>query len=119
MFHAGCRYSFDGEQSGVARTAVTLLKKAGIDFGIMGAAESCCGGVLLHRCRRAIKDCAKANLAKWRKAGVDTVVTPCADCYYAFKRLYPEHAGSTIRVVHMVELLDKVMRGRQLKLTRP
>jgi Fe-S oxidoreductase len=44
VFHAGCRYSFDGEQSGVARTAVAILKKAGVDFGILGADESCCGG---------------------------------------------------------------------------
>ena len=52
------------------------------------------------------------NLAAWKKAGVDTVITPCADCYYAFKRLYTEHAGSTIKVVHMVELLDQLVRGR-------
>ena len=44
VFHAGCRYSFDGEQSEVARTAVEILKKAGLDFGIMGAA-----GKLLRR----------------------------------------------------------------------
>ena len=44
VFHAGCRYSFDGELGHVARTAVKILQKAGVDFGIMGEQENCCGG---------------------------------------------------------------------------
>ena len=48
VFHAGCRYSFDGEQSEVARTAVEILKKAGVDFGIMGS-----GRKLLRRPARS------------------------------------------------------------------
>ena len=44
VFHAGCRYAFDGALGGIARSAVKILKNAGIDFGILGAAESCCGG---------------------------------------------------------------------------
>ena len=28
-------------------------------------------------------------LKAWQRAGVKTVITPCSDCYYAFKRLYP------------------------------
>ena len=39
VFHAGCRFSFDGEQSHVARSAVKLLKLLGVDFGILGAAR--------------------------------------------------------------------------------
>jgi Fe-S oxidoreductase len=116
VLHVGCRYSFDGEQSHVARAAVAILKKLGIDFGIMGAAESCCGGrAYMIGADRILEQGAEHNLAKWQKAGVETVVTPCADCYYAFKRLYPEH-GSNIRVLHMVELLDRMLADGKLKL---
>jgi Fe-S oxidoreductase len=119
VFHAGCRYAFDGELGGIARTAVKILKNADIDFGILGAAESCCGGrafsmgfndQLTHASDRLLK--------LWRSAGVDTVVTPCADCYYAFKRLYPEHAGSTLRVIHTTELLDELVRDGKLTFKR-
>ncbi len=119
VFHAGCRYAFDGELGGIARSAVKILKNAGIDFGILGAAESCCGGraysmgfddQLTHASNRLLK--------LWQAAGVDTVVTPCADCYYAFKRLYPEHAGSTLRVVHMTEFLDELVRDGKLNFKR-
>jgi Fe-S oxidoreductase len=116
VLHVGCRYSFDGEQSAVAVAAVNILKKQGIDFGIMGAAESCCGGrAYMVGADRTLEQGAFHNLQKWQKAGVDTVITPCADCYYAFKRLYPPQ-GSKIRVLHMVELLDQLIAEDKLKL---
>jgi Fe-S oxidoreductase len=116
VLHVGCRYSFDGEQSHVARAAVAILKKLGLDFGIMGANESCCAGrAYMIGADRILEQGAEHNLAKWRKAGVETVITPCADCYYAFKRLYPEK-GSTVRVLHMVELLDQMLKDGALKL---
>ena len=119
VFHAGCRYSFDGELGGIARAAVAILKKAGVDFGILGANESCCGGRAFSMGFDDQLDHGADRLLKlWKAAGVETVVTPCADCYYAFKRLYPPRAGSTIRVVHMVELLDELVREERLKLTR-
>ena len=37
-------YSYDEELQKIARTAVTLLQNAGVDIGIMGKDETCCGG---------------------------------------------------------------------------
>ena len=68
---------------------------------------------------RNLHKSADDNLEAWKKAGVKTVITPCADCYFAFKRLYTKHAGSTIKVVHMVECLDQMVADGQLKFTKP
>ena len=55
---------------------------------------------------------ARANIAAWARAGVETVVTSCADGYHAFKRLYPE-LGSQVRVFHTVEFLaDLIKEGK-------
>ena len=118
VFHAGCRYSFDGELGGVARASVRILRSAGVDLGILGAAETCCGG----RARDMgyvpeFKARCHSLLRAWTRAGVKTVVTPCSDCYYAFKRLYPPE-GSGIQVVHMVEFTGRLIREGQLKFTR-
>jgi Fe-S oxidoreductase len=119
VFHAGCRYSLDGEQSAVAKIAVSVLKKAGVDFGIMGDQESCCGGRAFSVGAEELLDTrAKHNLTMWKRAGVETIITPCSDCYYAFKRLYPPRAGSDIKVVHMVELLDQMLKAGTLKFTK-
>ncbi len=39
VFHAGCQFSFDEELRKVARTAVTVLKNAGVDVGVMSLSE--------------------------------------------------------------------------------
>jgi Fe-S oxidoreductase len=120
VFHAGCRYSFDGDLGDVARTSVRLLKQAGVDFGIMGEAETCCGGRAYGMGYKAdFQTRCNSTLTAWRKAGVKTVITPCSDCYHTFKRLYPPESGCTIEVVHMVEFLDRLIREGQLKFTRP
>jgi Fe-S oxidoreductase len=120
VFHAGCRYSFDGDLGGVARASVRLLQQAGADVGILGEAETCCGG-RAHGMgyRDEFKARANSVLTAWQKAGVKTVVTACSDCYHTFKRLYAPETGSTIEVVHMVEFLDRLIGAGQLKSTRP
>ena len=107
LFHAGCRFSYDETLWPKARTAVTLLKNAGVDIGIMGADESCCGGRVFNMGYKGeFTKFAENNLEAWKTAGVKTIVTSCSDCYHAFKRLYPEYLGSKFEVVHTVEYLD-------------
>jgi Fe-S oxidoreductase len=118
VFHAGCRLSYDESQRHVARTAINLLSKAGVDFGIMGEAESCCGGRAYQMgYREEFTRCAEKNIKAWTNAGVQTVVTSCADCYHAFKRLYPD-VGASFEVVHMVEYVDRLVKQGKIKLTR-
>ena len=44
VYHAGCRYSYDEELQPIARAGLTLLRGVGVDIGIMGTDEACCGG---------------------------------------------------------------------------
>lgn len=119
LFHAGCRYSYDTDLNQVAKASVSILQKAGVDFGIMGKEENCCGG---RACNMGyLKDfqaAAKNNIKAWKNAGVKIVLTPCADCYYTFKRLYPEE-GSEIKVLHMVEFLNQLISQEKIKLKKP
>ncbi len=119
VFHAGCRFSFDKELRKVARTVVTVLKSAGVDVGILGKEEHCCGGPAYDMgYRREFTKGAESNIAAWTKAGVKTVVTSCADCYYAFKRLYAKEAGSKFEVLHTVELVDRLIKQGKIKFTK-
>jgi len=45
------------------------------------------------------------------------VVTSCADCYHAFKRLYPS-LGFKLKVVHTVEFINRLIREGKIKLTK-
>jgi Fe-S oxidoreductase len=115
LFHAGCRFSFDASLQNSARAAVMLLKDAGVNVGIMAEREMCCGG---RSYSMGYKDeytrLAKANTAMWSKAGVKTIVTPCADCYHTFKRLFPI-MGSQFEVLHTTEYLERLIQEGKLK----
>ena len=119
VFHAGCRYSFDGEAGHVARTSIRILQAAGIDVGILGDREGCCGGRAFNMgYRDEMKTRAKQNLHAWKVAGVKTVITPCSDCYHAFKRIYPPEAGADVKVVHMVELIAELVKNGRLRFSK-
>jgi Fe-S oxidoreductase len=118
VFHAGCQLCYDEERWQVARTAITILQDAGIDIGILGADETCCGcRVYDMGYRGELTKYAEHNVEAWKTAGVKTVVTACSDCYYAFKHLYPEH-GSKFEVFHIVEYLNRLIREGKIKFTK-
>jgi Fe-S oxidoreductase len=81
IYHAGCRTTYDPEMWKVARSSISLMQKAGIDFGIAGAKERCCGG-------RAYQMGYKVDFLSvesiWRITIGENVVTGCAECYHAF-----------------------------------
>lgn len=116
LFYPGCRFSFDGGLGAVVRTSVEILQQAGLDVGILSAG-GCCGGRVYHMgYRDDFTAAAETSLAAWEAAGVKTVVTPCADCYHTFKRLYAEE-GSAVEVVHMVEMVDRLVKEGSLTFT--
>lgn len=114
-FFAGCRYSFDAELREKAGRWVRVLREAGVDLGYLGKADMCCGGRAKQMgFRSAFEKQAGANIKALQSAGVKTVVTPCADCYHAFKRLYAP-LGSDIKVLHAVELIDELRANGRLQ----
>lgn len=117
LFHAGCQYSFDRNLRGAVQAAARLLTKGGVDFAIDGD-EGCCGGKAYDMGYRGDFDSiAQGTLKKWAEAGIKTVVTPCATCFWTFKRLYPQ-IGSEIEVLHTVQVVDNLLKDGRLRLTK-
>jgi len=117
-FHCGCEMSFDEDLWPVARGAVTLLKEAGVDVGIMGKDETCCGSKVFDMGYQGeFTKYAENNMDAWKNAGIKTVVTACADGYYAMKRLYRE-IGSGFEVWHIVEFLDRLIKEGKIKFSK-
>jgi Fe-S oxidoreductase len=120
LFHVGCLTSFDPEMQKLAKTTAKILQKAGVDFGIFGDAETCCGG---RAYQMGYKDDflaqAKKNMAMIKKAGVKTLVTGCADGYQAFKVLYDKFdLKGDLEVLHISEYIAKLVKSGKLKLKK-
>ncbi|MDI9619244.1 MAG: (Fe-S)-binding protein [Candidatus Nezhaarchaeota archaeon] len=118
VFHAGCRFSFDEGLWSTARKALTIIKEAGVDVGIFGVDEACCGGRAYEMGYQGeLVKYMDHNVESWRNAGVKTVVTPCSDCYATFKAWYSRF-GRRVQVMHIVEYLERLVREGTIKLTR-
>ena len=119
LFHAGCRFSYDEELWPVVRTAVDLLRKAGVDIGIHGE-EVCCGGrPYTFGYLGELEKYSDHNIRAWKEAGVKTVVTPCAECYHAFKVLYPAIGRKVdIEVLHLTQYIDRLLKEGRIKFTK-
>jgi Fe-S oxidoreductase len=119
-YHAGCRYSFDEDLWPVVRTAVCLLKKAGVDVGIGENDENCCGGRAyeLGYSGELVKY-AESNMDMLQTAGVKTVVTSCSDCYHAFKVLFPKVVKQPpFEVLHITEYMQRLIHEGRLNLSK-
>jgi Fe-S oxidoreductase len=119
-FHAGCRVCFDRGLWKTARDAVALIQKAGIDIAILGEKESCCGS---RAYQMGYKEDFLKQARQYRslleKSGVKTLVTGCADCYYAFKVLYDKFdLKGKMEVLHTSEYFDRLIKDGKLKPTK-
>ncbi|MBQ3323090.1 MAG: (Fe-S)-binding protein [Firmicutes bacterium] len=114
---AGCKYSYDARLQGYARKAIDILTKAGVDMGTLGAGENCCASRAWQMgFEEEFNERAKNNIRAFEKAEVKTIITFCADCYYAFNRLYPA-LGMDIEVLHITQYIAKLLAEGKLKFT--
>ena len=120
LFHAGCRYSYDEGLWPTVRDGLTLLAEAGVDVGILGREENCCGGRSYEMGYVGeLAKYAQHNTDTWRTAGIKTVVTACADCYQTFKVLYDKNGSApSVEILHITEFIDRLVKQGKIKLTR-
>jgi Fe-S oxidoreductase len=117
ILHAGCRYSYDRELWPVLRGAVRLLQRAGVDVGVAGMEEACCGGRAYELGYRGEALNFAEDLASRVKAsGASVLLTPCSDGYAAFRYLYPR-MGVELRAepLHLVQMLERLVAQGRLR----
>ncbi len=120
VYHAGCRYSYDEELQPIARAGLQILMNAGVDIGIMGSEEACCGGRAYEiGYAGELTKFAEHQIETLRPAGVKTLVTPCADCYAAFKVLYDKIGKKPeIEIFHTIQYIHRLIEEGRIKFTR-
>ena len=118
MFHAGCRYSYDPDLRETVRGMVALMLEAGVDVGIAGREESCCGARVYELGYRGeAANYADDMVSRVKASGARTLVTPCSDGYAAFRFLYPRMGKELpCEVLHTSEFLARLVTEGRLKL---
>ena len=116
LFHAGCLSSYEFPDT--LRSAIRLLRKAGIEPAYFAHDEICCGEPLLRLGNEEefIKNAMDfVELCKTR--GVKEVITPCAEGYRAFIINYPRYLeGVKLPTFkHMSQVLWERLDGLRFK----
>jgi Fe-S oxidoreductase len=115
-YHAGCRIRYSQDLWPMAQKTIDLMQKAGTDVGVANE-EFCCGGRAYQMGYQidALNQ-AKRNMEILEKAGVSTLVTGCAECYFAFKVLYDKFKlRGKLEVLHTSEYFANLIKAGKIK----
>ncbi len=119
LFFVGCYGSYDPRMRKVAIATVKILQHAGVDFGILGNDESCCGESIRKTGNEEVfRTLAKSNIKTFIDRGVKRILVSSPHCYHSFKNEYPEFMVH-FEVVHISQFLAELMAQGRLKLTAP
>lgn len=113
LYFPGCYLCYDARLKKVAAATVNILKTAGVDFGILGTEENCCGESIRKTGNEQVfKRLAKENIKAFVENGVHKILVSSPHCFHTFKNEYPEF-NARFEVIHMSQfLLQLVEEGR-------
>jgi len=119
LYSPGCYLSYDPRGKKIARATVQILQAAGVDFGILGTEESCCGESIRKTGDEALfKTLARGNIGAFIGNGVQKILVSSPHCYHSFKTEYPEFKAN-FEVVHMSEFVFQLIEAGRLTLSKP
>lgn len=120
LYYVGCTASYDPNLKVLAENTSRIFSKAGVNFGILGKKERCCGSTLLRMGERDIGlEIVNDNVKTFNDLGVDTIVTSCAGCFKTISQDYPEIADLKPEVLHTVQFLDRLIQEGKLEFKNP
>ncbi len=118
LYFVGCYLSFDPRMKKVATAAADILTRAGIDFGILGARENCCGeSIRKTGSEEVFKRLARENIKTFIENGVKKILVSSPHCYHTFKNEYPEFKVN-FEVVHISQFLFELVNAGRIRFTR-
>jgi len=120
LFYPGCTYAYDPRITEHLRDTARLMREAGVDFGILGNAEKCCGSTAFNLGYVKVLDkYGEDNIKAFNSLGVKTIVTPCSGCYNTIGNVYAQLGECRFTVKHSVVLLAELVREKKLKPAHP
>jgi Fe-S oxidoreductase len=116
LYFPCCYPCYDARLKRVARAVASLLNKAGVDFGILGSKENCCGESIRKTGNEELfKQLAKEEIKVFIDNGVRKIICSSPHCYHTFKNEYP-YFGVNFQVIHITQFLLTLLEEGRLKI---
>lgn len=118
LYFVGCYFSYDPRLKKVAAATAALLNRAGVEFGILGEKENCCGeSIRKTGDEEVFKRLARENIKTFIDHGVRKILVSSPHCYHTFKNEYPEFSVG-FEVIHMSQYLFTLIQEGRLEMTQ-
>jgi Fe-S oxidoreductase len=118
LYFVGCGGAFDDRNKKTTIAFTKILKKAGVDFAILGKDELCNG----DSARRLGNEYLYQSMAQMlievlNGAGVKKIIVNCPHCFNTFRNEYPQFGGN-YEVIHAAELVQRLLEEKKIALKR-
>jgi len=118
LYFPGCYLSYDPRLKKVARATAEILNRAGVDYGILGDKENCCGESIRKTGEEELfRRLARENIKTFIDNGVKKILVSSPHCYHTFTNEYPEFMVH-FEVIHLSQYLFGLIDEGRLELTK-
>jgi Fe-S oxidoreductase len=115
LYYVGCTASYDPRVQEVARSLVKSFDEAGVDFGVLGDEENCCGSEVYGMGEKGLFELlVEENKELFKKYDVKRIVTNCPHAFHTFKNRY----SLKVEVQHYTQLLSGLIENGRLSFSR-
>ncbi len=109
-----CTDAYDPRVMKVAQSLVKVLQAWGVDFGLIGEDESCCGSEVRRLGEEGLFEmCDEENVELLNSFNVNRIVAISPHCYNTLKK---EYHGLKHPVLHYTELVAQLLEDGKLQL---
>jgi len=117
LFWVGCYGSYDDRNIKVATSLIHILNRAGLDFGVLGTSEWCCGIDLRRMGSEYLFQVnVEKNMNRLRQVKFQKILTTCPHCFNTLKNEYPQF-GANFEVIHYTTLLEELIQSGKIAMT--
>jgi Fe-S oxidoreductase len=115
LYWVGCTGALEDRSLKVTQAFAGLMKQAGINFGILGEEEMCCGDPARRLgAEHIFQMLATNNIQLMQSYNIKKIVTACPHCFNTIKNEYPQ-LGGNFEVVHHTQFIAELIRDGKLK----
>lgn len=116
LYFPGCYLAYDPRLKKVAKATAKVLNQAGIEYGILGSKENCCGeSIRKTGDEELFKRLARENIKTFIDNGVKKIIVSSPHCYHTFKNEYPEFMVE-FEVIHISQFIFQLIEEGKLEL---
>jgi Fe-S oxidoreductase/nitrate reductase gamma subunit len=113
LYWVGCSAALDDRNMKVAQATVKVLRAAGINFGVLGDEEACCGDPARRMGDEYLfQTICQQNIEILKGHNVKKILTSCPHCFNSLKHEYPQFGGNYEVVHHSQFIAGLIKEGR-------